>query len=374
MEFKFFAKKNIERVQFLAAHNLLFRYNLISICETGLNDSVEIPETLLEDFTFIQANHPSGTRRGGVGLFYRNTLPITIRNDLSFDETIVIELNFGRKKIFFTVIYRSPAFDSKSPEFQTFLLNFENLYTAINSENPFSMFFAGDFNAHSQSWWTGGDTNEEGRKIDDLFIKLGLFQLISEPTNFEPHRNPSCIDLIITDQPNMILDCGTRASLDSSCHHQLTHCKINFRIPPPLPFDRKIWHYSRANADAIKRSMTLFPWREHLNINTDPNWQVKTFTEILLNIMSNFIPNETKRFVPRDPPWITKPLKSMLNRKNRLFKNYKRHGYKEDDKIRMEAFRTECKEAITSAKSSYLINLGKKWMIQKHLKNLIGKL
>ena len=32
--------------------------------------------------------------------------------------------------------------------------------------------------------------------------------------------------------------------------------------------------------------------------------------------MSDYIPNETKRFVPRDPPWITKPIKTMLNRKN----------------------------------------------------------
>ena len=39
--------------------------------------------------------------------------------------------------------------------------------------------------------------------------------------------------------------------------------------------------------------------------------------------MSNFIPNETKKFVPRDPPWITKPLKTMLNRKNRFFESYK---------------------------------------------------
>ena len=48
--------------------------------------------------------------------------------------------------------------------------------------------------------------------------------------------------------------------------------------------------------------------------------------------MSNFIPNETKRFVPRDPPWITKPLKTMRNRKNRLYKSNKRHGYKGEDK------------------------------------------
>ena len=69
--------------------------------------------------------------------------------------------------------------------------------------------------------------------------------------------------------------------------------------------------------------------------------------------MSNFIPNETKRFIPRDPPWITKPLKTMLNRKNRLFKNYKKHGYKDDDKDRLDAYRIECQEAVKSAKSSY---------------------
>ena len=86
-------------------------------------------------------------------------------------------------------------------------------------------------------------------------------------------------------------------------------------------------------------SMERFPWRRHLNLNPDPTWQVKTFTEILLNIMSNFVPNETKRFVPRDPPWITKQLKTMLNRKNRFYKNYKKHGYRIDDKIRLDTFR-----------------------------------
>ena len=52
--------------------------------------------------------------------------------------------------------------------------------------------------------------------------------------------------------------------------------------------------------------MANFPWFQYLNLNTDPNWQVKTFIDIVLNIMSNFVPNEIKRFVPRDPPWITK--------------------------------------------------------------------
>ena len=133
-------------------------------------------------------------------------------------------------------------------------------------------------------------------KIENICTSLGLPQLIFEPTHFEPNKNPTCIDLVITDQHNIILDCGTRASLDSYGHHQITHCIIKFRIPPLPPFER---------TTAIKRSMISFPWFQHLNINTDPNWQVNTFTDIFLNIVSNFIPNETKRFVPRDLPWIT---------------------------------------------------------------------
>ena len=88
--------------------------------------------------------------------------------------------------------------------------------------------------------------------------------------------------------------------------------------------------------------MTNSPWRQHLNFNTNPNWQAKTFTDTFFNIMSNFIPNDTKTFVPRNPPWMTKPLKSMLNRKNRLFNDYKRHGYKAEDKVRLDAFRIDC--------------------------------
>ena len=93
--------------------------------------------------------------------------------------------------------------------------NFKNLHSKIQSEKPLATFFTDDFKAHSQFWWPDGDTNPEGMEIENLFTALGLSQSISEPTNFEPNKNPSCIDLIATDQPNLILDCGTRASLDS---------------------------------------------------------------------------------------------------------------------------------------------------------------
>ena len=76
---------------------------------------------------------------------------------------------------------------------------------------------------------------------------------------------------------------------------------MNFQIPPIPSYERKIWHFGRANIPLIRRSITNFPWSEVLNGNSDPNWQAKTFTEIILNIMTNFIPNETIIVKPRNP-------------------------------------------------------------------------
>ena len=133
---------------------------------------------------------------------------------------------------------------------------------------------------------------------------LGLTQLISEPTNFETHKNPSCIDLIFTDQPNIVMESGTRASLKIVCHHQMVYCRVNIKPIPP-PYERKVWHYSRANVRLLRRSFQNFDWNNHFRTNLDPNWQAESFTEILLNIISNFVPNNIVKIKRKEPPWIT---------------------------------------------------------------------
>ena len=158
-----------------------------------------MPEPLLNGYTFLSANHPSNNYRGGVGLFYKNSLPISPRYDLAFEESIVVELKLGRKKIFFTVLYRSPSNLSTSTKFHDFLNNFKQLHAQINSENPYASFFTGDFNGHSQFWWPDGDSTPEGKEIEELFSNLNLSQIISEPTNFTPGKNTSCIDITATD-------------------------------------------------------------------------------------------------------------------------------------------------------------------------------
>ena len=114
---------------------------------------------------------------------------------------------------------------------------------------------------------------------------------------------------------------------------------MNFHIPSLPSFERKIWHFAKANITLIRRSISSFPWSEVLNGTHGTNWQAKTFTEILLNFMSNFIANKTVTIKPKDPPWITKSIKTMLNKQTRLFKNFKKHGYRSEDKKRLHSYR-----------------------------------
>ena len=182
-----------------------------------------------------------------------------IRSDLSFDECTVVELKFDRKKIFFTVLYRSTTFKHTSVEFENFFLNFKTLYSNIKKEKPYMSFFTGDFNATLKTWYPTGKSKIEVTKIANLLTTLGLHQIIDELMNFETLKKGSCIDLIITDQPNLILDSGTQTSPDNLCHRQVLHCKVNFGLPSPHPYEREIWHYPRANVELLKISMSIFP-------------------------------------------------------------------------------------------------------------------
>ena len=88
------------------------------------------------------------------------------------------------------------------------------------AENPYAVVLSGDFNCCSTQWWDNENENEERSCFDPLISDLGLHQLINEPTHIiGEHR--SCIDLIFTNQPNIVLEAGVHPSLHEFCHHQI---------------------------------------------------------------------------------------------------------------------------------------------------------
>ena len=103
------SKDEFSRVSLLNAHNSVHNYDIISMCEMSLSNSEFVPSNILQGYNYHACNHTSGEKKGGVGIFYKDSLPIIIRGDLSLDECIVAELRFGRKKYFYSIVYKSYA-------------------------------------------------------------------------------------------------------------------------------------------------------------------------------------------------------------------------------------------------------------------------
>ena len=130
------------------------------------------------------------------------------------------------------------------------ILNFEMILSNINSPNPHFSIILGDFIARSNNWWQGDTQTSEGSQIDYLTTSYGFQKLISKPTHILKNSS-SCIDLIFTDQPNLITDSGTNPSLHPNCHH-ITFCKINLKITYyPPPYRRLVWDFKTGNISSI---------------------------------------------------------------------------------------------------------------------------
>ena len=79
-------------------------------------------------------------------------------------------------------------------------------------------------------------------------------QVITESTHILENLS-SCIDLIFSYQPSLIMDSGVHPTLHSKCHHHIIYAKLNLKIGYPPPYTRKIWNYSRSETDLINRSI-----------------------------------------------------------------------------------------------------------------------
>ena len=89
------------------------------------------------------------------------------------------------------------------------------LGNALCSKSQFTVVLGGLY-ARSPAWWSEDITTLHGTQTDSLTTVHGFKQIISDPTHILPHSS-SCIDLIFTDQPNYVIDCGSYPSLHPIC-------------------------------------------------------------------------------------------------------------------------------------------------------------
>ena len=350
---------NFAKLSSLKAFNSVHNFDIICLSESFLDSSFHSgnPDLAMNGYELVRADHPLDIKRGGVCLYYKETLPIKICNINNLSECLLCEISFNNQKCFIISLYRSPS--QSSNEFNIFLKELEviidNICTPGNSD---LVIIIGDFNAKLSIWNLDDSDSTEGTEISAMTSSYGFTQIISEATHILPNSS-SCIDLLFTNQPNMITNSGVLPSIHPNCHHQIIYANINFQLFFPPPYERQVWHFDRADCESIKQSISNIDWNR-IFLDMDVNLQVETFNEYLMNILKNFIPNEIIEINDKDPPWITKAIKNKIDKKNQLYRRYLQGGKLFSDLEVVNDLTMSINEMILASKNCYYDRLSKK--------------
>ena len=208
---------------------------------------------------------------------FRNSLPLKILNILYLQESISFELQVGSKICKFVCLYQSPS--QTSDDFEKFRDNFELTLDTLAESNLDLVVVLRDLNIKSKNWYINDKTTTEGEEIEFVTSQFGLHQIINEPT-YVLENSWSCVDLIFTSQPNLVVDSCVHPSLHPNCHHQIVYTKYDLKIHFPPPYEREIWHYGQGNTELIRRAVHEFNWQRafsNLNINERVSFSIKPF-------------------------------------------------------------------------------------------------
>ena len=96
---------NFSKLTQLKAYISTYKYDFICLSETLLDSST--PDNLVEiqGYNLVRADHLDNTKRGGVCIYYKESLPVRVIDLPYFKEVLLLEMSFNKKKVIVSVIY-----------------------------------------------------------------------------------------------------------------------------------------------------------------------------------------------------------------------------------------------------------------------------
>ena len=288
-------------------------FDVLSFTETWLNELYSSDDILFPSFQFPERKDRIGDRHGGVILYVKNNVVYKRRYDLELNrlENIWVEIKLSNSRnVLYGVFYRPPNADS------VYNSLIENSVSLAVDTGISDIIIMGDFNWNSLH-------NQSIRKIESICNQFNLVQCIEEPTHFTENSS-SIIDLLFVTNKDSILTSGVgKPCLDLSIRY---HCPIfgvfNFLKPKYKSIKRKIWQYQNGNYDQLRQNLSEIDWDS--NYSDDPDKYAESITNIIIENVSNTIPNKTITINPHEPAWMTLEIKRKIRQRKRYYRKAKR--------------------------------------------------
>ena len=327
------------------------KFSIITLAETNLD--VENKDLFrLNGYQSIYQSKIAGKRKGsGLAIYIKEEFickPSEKFNQCSKNmESLFITISNTSEPVTVGVIYRPPS--GNKDEFR---IELENLVRILPNSN---LIITGDFNI---------DLHKSGNtQFEDVFYGNGLVPLISIATHHKPGCEPSCID-------NIYVNLADSDSINISgvCEDQVTHhlplfciSNIGYRVDKDSKKELPCYDFCQSNMDSFTSSLAT-------KLNDDFSSDEPGFNQFVSTLVDTideyFLVDQEKMKSRRNRlinPWITSGIIASINKKNFLYRKWKKTVTKKNqfgDQIlygTYKNFRKKLKHIICTAKKNHYI-------------------
>ena len=295
---------------------------------------------------------PVTTGERGVMLLVRKTLKANLwklPDNIKFCENVWCEINLpDNDSLVIGMVYRSP---SSSPENNKLLLDMINHSCKQKCSHYLLM---GDFNFKDINWSTNDCNFPAGSAGDNFYQCVNdnfLFQHVRSYTRFRDGQNPSCLDLLFTNEDTMVDPASIviDAPLGRS-DHSIIHFNMTMRTHEGQSFER--YQYFKGDYDKLRHELNSTDWNAELS-DKSINEMWDKFSSILNKAVSDCIPKKnTSTNCKSKPLWMNKDATVAILAKKKAWKSYK-YSRSQESYSQYALARDKCSKVVKDAKKSY---------------------
>lgn len=257
-------------------------------------------------------------------------------------DTVALQISCRNFKTTLACVYR-PRYTSLNHD----LLLFSKIEQLSRNDN---FVLLGDFNFSDISWpiSTSVEPVNASTHFVDLIQRSNLSQIITDYTRYREGQQPSILDLLLTNDPNLLTPYEIGPPIGKSDHVTVTF-SMQFYVDSPI--EKTLNHIVKiTDYQAVARELESVDWVQMLNSN-DPDrlWQV------FQSNISLCLQNHTReKLVFRNTlkPWITSNILQMIKNKRRLWRKFRRTREDKDYRHHRQ-YSQEVSECIRHARLAY---------------------
>ena len=278
---------------------------------------VMMAEIQLEEYDCFTNINEDGAPRG-VAIYVKNSLaavPSSMTTD--FKESVWCEIPLKSKdRLVIGCIYRSPNSTQD---------NNDKLNKVLRDLYRSHVLIVGDFNYPELDWKDHTSPLDEGHRAS-LFMEAVrdafLIQHVTDPTHYRAEQKPNVLDLIFTNEDNMVSSLEHLSPLGKS-HHQVLKFVYTCYTEEQEDNRGKRFAFLKGDYDRLRELIRNHSWEDELkDLDVKEAW---CYVEMqLLKAMEETVPKKkwNKNHKKRKPLWMNEEALRKIRKKRQAYQRY----------------------------------------------------